>query len=293
MHELLKCLGTAKLDNPNYGYSNLKGRDTAKELIISARKFGVHSFDTSPRYNNSEKIIGEILYNKENNIFFSSKIDNLDSNSEYSINKMLNSVKSSISKLKIDKLDLCFLHQDDIKIISDKYIQKGIKLLKEYGLISYAGTSIYSKNELDYTIESNFYDWVQIPLSIINNYFYNYILRKNTKIKVAARSVLIQGMLFQDYEIIRQNVSKGEEMISKLDNIKKKLNIKNNKDFKKISIAYLSYLNRLSMVIIGTNSVNNLKFFLNSLDYPVNESQLRIISENSNFNYDWCNPRNW
>jgi aryl-alcohol dehydrogenase-like predicted oxidoreductase len=100
-------------------------------------------------------------------------------------------------------------------------------------------------------------------------------------------------MLFQDYEIIRQNVSKGEEMISKLDNIKKKLNIKNNKDFKKISIAYLSYLNRLSMVIIGTNSVNNLKFFLNSLDYPVNESQLRIISENSNFNYDWCNPRNW
>ena len=44
---------------------------------------------------------------------------------------MFNSIKSSISKLKIDKLHLCFLHQDDIEIISDKYIQQGIKLLKE------------------------------------------------------------------------------------------------------------------------------------------------------------------
>jgi len=48
-------LGTAKLGIDNYGfYSNILPKDKVR-LLENSYRFGVHSFDTSPRYGDSEK----------------------------------------------------------------------------------------------------------------------------------------------------------------------------------------------------------------------------------------------
>jgi aryl-alcohol dehydrogenase-like predicted oxidoreductase len=48
-------LGTAKLGIDNYGfYSNSLPKDKVR-LLENSYRFGVHSFDTSPRYGDSEK----------------------------------------------------------------------------------------------------------------------------------------------------------------------------------------------------------------------------------------------
>ena len=66
-------LGTAKLGIDQYGYSF---NDLPVDKIKFLRKsidIGIDTFDTSPRYGDSEKIIGQSNNNKE-----TSNIDELD-----------------------------------------------------------------------------------------------------------------------------------------------------------------------------------------------------------------------
>ena len=82
------------------------------------------------------------------NQFSVSKIDNLEANNANTPDLMINSIRSSIKKLNKETIDLCYLHQNEMKIISDKYVLKGIRILIDNGLIKEAGTSIYNKELL-------------------------------------------------------------------------------------------------------------------------------------------------
>ena len=293
MNKLI-CLGTAKLDNHKYGYSDsdIDYNYSAEDILKYSYKNGIKAIDTSPRYNNAEKIIGDCLNRNNLNFFISSKIENLEVKSHYSCDKILSSVKDTLENLHIKKLNICFLHQNEVEIISDKYIMQGLNILKDHELVDEVGTSIYSENELDFTIESHFYDWIQIPVNILDNYFYNRIKKTKSNIKVAARSVLLQGMLFQDDKTISKNIRDSKKMIEFLEFIKKELNI-DNKNFNQISIAYLKYLENLSMIIIGSRSLKHIEFFMNSLNQNIAEDKLKKIHNHSNQIKEWSNPRNW
>ena len=56
-------LGTAQLGF-NYGIANKTGKPSiiiANEILKSALKYGINTFDTSPVYGKSEQIIGSFL----------------------------------------------------------------------------------------------------------------------------------------------------------------------------------------------------------------------------------------
>ena len=95
-------------------------------------------------------------------------------------NEMIESVSKSLDKLNINCLNLCYLHQNDMNIISDPYIHEGILELKQKNLILHSGTSIYSQEELNYSLESNLFDYVQVPMNIIDLKFYNSFIKKNS-----------------------------------------------------------------------------------------------------------------
>ena len=54
-----------------------------------------------------------------NKPLISSKIDNLKANDPSSPKKMVKSVKQSINRMNISSLDICYLHQNEISIISN------------------------------------------------------------------------------------------------------------------------------------------------------------------------------
>ena len=71
---------------------------------------------------------------------------------------MVASVKNSLKKLKKDTLDICYLHQNEIEILSDPYIQEGLELLKDLKLIIKSGASVYTIEECEYCMNSIFFD---------------------------------------------------------------------------------------------------------------------------------------
>ena len=190
------CLGTVKVGLPLYGYSQSNNVDDHNALFLKALEIGVNCFDTSPRYGNSEKIIGKFIDKHKKKIFISTKVDNLNIDNDFVYDDIIGSVLRSKKYLGVDCIDLCYLHQNELNIISNKFILNGLNKLKNEGLVKMVGASVYSKSELDFVLKSDVFDWVQIPVNILDTSFYNYILNSNSNIKIAARSIFLQGIMF-------------------------------------------------------------------------------------------------
>ena len=171
MNKML-CLGTAKLGMPNYGYSKNKSKLIDKEkFILESLEAGVYCLDTSPRYGNSEEIVGNALKDINKKPLISTKIDKLKFGNNMTVIDMEKSIRFSVEKIGVESIDICYLHQNEINILSDQYVHDGIKNLKHKGLVSSVGASVYSKEELEYVIQSNMFDWVQVPVNILDTSF--------------------------------------------------------------------------------------------------------------------------
>lgn len=290
LNENKLSLGTAKLGMPNYGYSDGSVLLDPIEFLKKSINLGVKFIDTSPRYGNSELIIGKALINSRKKTFISTKIDGLLKNDSETPNLMLNSIKKSVSRLK-SKIDLCYLHQNNIEIISDKYVHEGINLLKHNKLINEVGTSVYSKNELIYTLESDIFDWVQIPVNVLDTSFYRLIIEHNSQIKVAVRSVFLQGALINE-KWGKTKIKKHNELFNTLDQVDR-LCTSSNLTIQELSLAYLSQLHKINQIIIGTISLDKLRKNLCFTKIKLNESIISAIDNISNKSKSWTNPRDW
>ena len=285
------CLGTVKIGVPSYGYSSGLDIGNHNELFERAVKIGLNCFDTSPRYENSEKIIGDFIKNHNEKLFISTKIDNLNESDKLVFYKMRESVLRSIEDLNVESIDLCYLHQNDLSIISNGYVLDGLNRLKQERLIKNSGTSIYSRSELSYTLESDNYDWVQIPVNILDTSFYNSIVKANSPIKVSARSIFLLGIFFNEKEI-KKRIHEADTMLDLIGRIKA-IGIQSNLNLFDICTSYIHSLKEVDQILIGTTSVMNLEKFVIASELLIHTDLKLFLDEVSAINKSWTNPRNW
>lgn len=286
------CLGAAKLGMPDYGYSlNYNKLTDSKSFILDALDAGVNCIDTSPRYGNSEKIIGNALRHSKNKPLISTKIDGIRHNDKMSIFDMEKSIQASIKKLGVEFIDICYLHQNEIEILSDKYVHDGINYLKDKKLLKYIGASVYSKEELHYVISSEIFDWVQIPINILDSSFYQSILSSGSKIKVAARSIYLQGILFQRNAIL-SDIKSNKDLQKNLKIIEEYCKV-SGLNLIELTMSYLTSLDKLDAIIVGTTSIDNLKKNIDGMRHNLSHKMITDITDLSKKEKPWTNPRNW
>jgi len=205
---------------------------------------------------------------------------------------MVASVKNSLKKLKKDTLDICYLHQNEIEILSDPYIQEGLELLKDLKLIIKSGASVYTIEECEYCMNSIFFDSIQIPISIADTSFYSALInnRKSEKTFIG-RSILLQGALIHT-KIINKKIKYSEQMINylkKLDFIRKEVGLSRLEFY----LAFVSSLQGFDHFIIGSTSIDNIKRNIKCMELNLNSNIMNSIFEYSNKLKLWTNPRNW
>ena len=284
------CLGTAKIGMPDYGYSDGNTLKDPTNFILRSLDLGIRSIDTSPRYGNSEELIGKALKLCSKKPLINTKIDNLTPNLSKTPELMLNSINDSIHKLGAS-IDICYLHQNEIDIISDKYVHKGIELLKNSNLIKEVGTSVYSKEELMYTLDCGIFDWVQIPVNILDTSFYHVVDKYDSQIKVSARSIFLQGIILND-QWVRTGIKEHNELLNTL-NMVRGLCSNFGITIQQLSIAYLVSLDRIDQIIIGTISNDKLKDNMLSTKMQLDKLLTSAIDEISSTSKSWTNPRSW
>ena len=290
------CLGTVKLGIPDYGFSSpstLPSLDTA-HFLAQVEAAGIHCFDTSPRYGNSESCLGNYLKNRAAPPpFVSSKIDHLSCGRSDTPRQMLESVQNSLTQLHLRYLDLCYLHQNDIAILRDPFVHEGLQRLKHLGLIRSAGVSVYHWEECEYALDSDVYDFIQIPVNIFDLGFYNRFIDtpSNTSIRFTARSLLLQGIL-ANREKISSKIRQSKEIhayLQTLDHIAGRLEMTTTE----MALRFVFSLPHIDHFLIGSLSIHNLRKNLVWATKELPPDVMTEIKSMASQEKTWTNPRNW
>ena len=281
-------LGSANFDQ-TYGIKrNLIRKSEIKKLLNLASKNGIQTIDTSPFYNNSEKIIG--LLNK-GRFKIISKIPKIPKNIEKkNIKKWVRkSASISLKNLKVKKFE-CLLLQNinSLQSKNGNEIYQSIKNMKTDGLTKKIGISIYDFNLLDKILKKFKFDLVQAPLNILDQRLIQsgWLKKlKEKKIQVHARSIFLQGLL----------LLKHDKLPKKLKQFKKNWKIwenwlKKNK-LKPLQACLLFAFNQdqLDGIVMGCNNRSQLNQIL-----KLNRIKSKSVMPNLSIkNKKLIDPRKW
>lgn len=283
--------GSAGFGLENYGFSSLNKRSHISTYLKNIYNLGFRHIDTAPSYGFSDRIIGN--YHKVNNRKFCvwTKVDSLDPNSHFTVDKIYDSAKKSLANNNVECFECLYLHQNDIKIIEDKFVLKGLQNLKSCGITKNVGTSIYNALELEGSISIDTYDVVQIPVNALNTYLYKIAQKHASNKKIVGRSVFLQGTLLNiEHEKKKINYS---YIISEKVKLLKELAHSHNLSYIGMLTSYVKSLESLNHIIVSSNNINNLETIVRNSNLKLPDDIINTINKMSQNENDWANPRNW
>ena len=281
--------GMAKLNDARYGYGSTSNKNYNSTYFLPSNfaflkylnnHHKIKSIEVAKRYKGSIKTS---LVLKSKNIHY--KIDKIPENKNL-IKKYLKKEVDKYLELVNKKIEILYLHQKQLNIISNPVFLSWLKKKQKLKKIKYIGVSIYSLKELNYALKSSIIKVIQIPVNIADSYLYSKIPTKSKKIFVA-RSIYLQGSLINK---ITKHPKKNEikKYIKKIKNVCKKNKIK----YFKTVTSYPFNLKKINYVIVSSLSKNNLKEIFKSITY-INKKKMKTFY-NYSINYkSWANPKNW
>lgn len=282
------ALGTAQF-GLKYGIANHCGKvpyDVVEQLLESASDSGILTLDTAIAYGESEKNLG--LQNLQG---FSviSKLPEIPNDCINITNWVERQVLASLSRLQIDSLDALLLHRPIQLLQSEgQELYEAMVRLKEQGIVNRIGISVYGPKEVHELINNFDFDIVQAPMNIFDRRMETTGLLnqlKNAGIEVHIRSAFLQGLLLMSEEKIPTYFHPWIDLFSAYHNWLRKNNISPLQ-------ACLSYLNQhpnIDQIIVGVDSLEQLKEIISAIDKPTQEIPdfLQSIDENL------INPSRW
>lgn len=283
-------LGTVQF-GLDYGISSSIGKvtkDDAKNIISFAKENKINLFDTAPAYGTSEKVLGE---SDISNVKIITKTRNFDAAriSNEDIESIDIDFYNSLKDLKIERVyGLLFHNADDLLKPGGEELYKAIKKLKKQKKIHKIGISVYEEKQLEKILSLYDIDIVQVPFSIIDRRLMDSGMIDtlyNKKIEVHSRSVFLQGLLLMSAADRPSHFNKwnglwqvwhewlGDNHMTALE----------------ASLRFVMSFPQISKVIIGVESVIQLKEILNSSKGNLPEIPGEFLTVDPNL----LNPTNW
>ena len=281
-------LGSANFDQ-KYGINkNFIKKSEIKKLFNLASKNKIKIVDTSPLYNNSEKLIGSINNNRFKII---SKIPKEPQNiRKKNIKKWLEkSVMTSLKNLKIEKFECLLLHNSDSLLSKNgSEIYKSMKFMKTNAFTNKIGISIYDFNRLEIILKKFKFDLIQAPFSIFDQRLIKsgWLKKlKKKKIEVHARSIFLQGILLKKYQKLPPIMKKLDKYWIIWDRWLKK----NKLSPLQACLSYVFNQRQLDGIVVGYDNKDQLNQIL-----KLNKKKNKFPAPNLKIkNIKLIDPRRW
>lgn len=273
----------AKLNDQKYGYgsriSKKKYNYSCLLNYLNSQK-KIHSIEISKRYKNSIKSSFEL---KSKKIHY--KIDKISNNKKIIKKTIINEI-DEYTKFTKKKIDILYLHQNQLSIISNLEVLKILKEIKVLKKIKHIGVSIYNLKELNFALKSKIINVIQLPVNVADSYLYSKIPVDSKKIFIA-RSIYLQGALINNLDSHPEK-KKLQNYIITIKNICKK----DSSDYFNTITSYPFNLKKISYVIISSIYKKNLEKIFKSIKI-INKKKMDTIFHGSKKYKSWKNPRNW
>jgi len=195
------CLGTAQFGLA-YGITNTAGQvseEEVREILLTAASNCLTMLDTAQAYGDAESILGRAL-SQDHSFKIISKLPALKKScfTQEDCVTWERDFQKSLLCLRKSSIDAFLLHcASDLCKPGGEFLKEWLLSLRDRGLVSRLGVSIYDSMDLDY-VSSDLLDLVQLPLSL-----YDQRLLEDGTIKylrsqgcaVHVRSLFLQGLL--------------------------------------------------------------------------------------------------
>lgn len=141
------------------------GLEEAKSVVQRAFELGINYFDTAILDGDSEEKIGEALKDFRDKCVIATKTASRTRGEAYS------DIKSSLQRLKTDRLDIIQLHGvDDYKTLERAMGLGGsleaCKKARSEGLVNYIGITGHKPRVLVEAVKTNEFDTVLVPINV-------------------------------------------------------------------------------------------------------------------------------
>ena len=294
-------LGTTQLGK-HYGIANKSGKPKlldANKILDVAIKQKINTFDTSPVYGNSEKILGDFFKKIPDfapNII--TKIPKIELDESVSSDKIFNQIKKSIdcskNNLKVDFIPICLLHDPSDMLSFNGNVVESLIKLKNEGHIGKIGVSVYTPDDVKKFLKIKNFEVIQLPLNIFDlRLLKNGLLRKlfEEKKMIFARSVFLQGLFFLHPDKLPKKISMAQKPLQELHKISAEVGI----SVSSLAMGFVRSFEEITSMVIGVDSVEQLKNNIDLMDAPILSDQIkhRVFNISDNMPEKIINPALW
>ncbi len=280
-------LGTAQF-GLEYGINNKNGKvpkNKIFEILDYAYSNGIYELDTASSYGDSEIILGEYLLNNPNKEFIiSTKI----SKSNLALEDQ---VLKSIDHLNVKKINKLLFHSYDLYKYFENELSRFYNKFKNI-LFDEIGVSIYTNNEIKSILNDNIIKRIQSPYNLLDNYklrgdIFKEVIKSNKKLDV--RSVFLQGLFFKKIKNLPLKMYPLKKQLNEIN----KIITESNFDITSISLGYVKSFDFIDKILIGIDSLEQLKINLKSFSNKIPRDLCEKISLLSVEDNDLINPSKW
>ena len=279
-------IGTANFLR-KYTYKNQAvSKSEIIKILNYAKSNKINSIDTAFEYDKFYTLRKEIKFNKfliSTKIIFTKKLlnkKNLYQNIE-------NSVQEKLRLFKIKKFENLLIHNFDQLNHDDlKSLEPLLLILKKKKLIRNIGISVYDTSALKKIKNLDFINIIQAPINLFDRRFTTKKIvkfLKKKKIKLQARSIFLQGKLLDSFK--KTTYKKNKIYINYNSWL-----IEKNRQPLKTCLDYIKSESCISSLVIGINSMSQLKEIIN---LTKNKKKLEFPLKIQTVNKKIIDPRIW
>lgn len=256
-------LGTATFGT-GYGVANqgkILDDKSIREIVETAQELGIRNFDTAPSYGEAESKLGKFL-----NDGLSSKVSSkISKENSASADLMLASVKNTLERTKVSKLENLYLH--DPEALSGPAASETIAGLEEIvslDLVERVGVSVYSLDSL-LRAKQLFpqLSVFQVPENICDRRLFKSAELMNLANEgnhFIVRSIFMQGLLLMPLDEIPSGLNGARDALSGLKAFAKS----NNNSVLDLCLGYGQIIPWASGLIIGSACAQQLRQIIES-----------------------------
>lgn len=246
----------------SYGISNNAGKTSQEEvgsILADAASYGVRVIDTASLYGNSETVLGRSLpSNSEFHIVTKTPQFAGQVLGESDAQHLEDTLRSSLSKLGRSSVYGLLIHRSsDILLPGGNLLVDRLLKLKQYGLVSKVGVSVYSGLQIDQVLERFPIDLIQLPINVLDQRLLqsgHLQILKRAGVEIHARSAFLQGLLLMEQQEVPEYFDGVREHLESLRLFMRERGLSP----LQAALGFVSGIPEIDQVICGVNNARQL-----------------------------------
>jgi aryl-alcohol dehydrogenase-like predicted oxidoreductase len=279
-------LGTVQLGMP-YGINNQTGApsdEAAFSILRSAFQSGIRSLDTADAYGKSQEIIGKYLirHPKEKfKIYTKFKADAEALSEQYN---------RSVKDLSVKCIDGYSYHR--LEDVALPHLKEQLLKMKQEGLISKIGVSIYTVEELDRAASLDHIDFIQTPFNLLDHWGARGAGIRKAKREgkeVHVRSVFLQGLFYKNPHELSDKLRPLAPELLQIQNIAKEAGV----NIGALALQYALSFSEIDRILIGVETYEQLLKNIEFVKTWIPEKMFTAVSSIQINDSGLLDPRSW